>query len=91
MSLNGHDLGIAFTRYGIDSQNSTWTYCHRNIATVIHLPSSAISSTQTYTITFAAGSAGTNTDGVKGAVARARLAKDELDLVRRCSSSRLPI
>ena len=45
-------------------------------------PPSSVSSTQSYTITFAAGSAGTNTDGVKGAVARARLAKDELDLVR---------
>jgi len=39
VSLNGHDLGIVFTRYGIDSQSSTWTYCHQNIATVIHLVS----------------------------------------------------
>ena len=49
---------------------------------MIHLPPSSISTAQSYTITFAAGSSKVNTDGIKGAVARGRLAKAELDLVR---------
>merc|ERR1712000_748816 len=80
-SLNGHDLGITYTRYDVESTSSTWTYCHKNIATVIHLPPSSISATQSYSITFATGSSKVVTDGIKGAVARGRLAKAELDLV----------
>ena len=34
IALNGHDLGVTYTRYNIESTSSTWTFCHEEIATV---------------------------------------------------------
>jgi alpha-glucosidase (family GH31 glycosyl hydrolase) len=80
ISLNGKDMGMQYARYS--SNVNTWTYCHKEIATVIRLPSSSIAQTQTYDILFEEGTSQLDLSGVRGMTKRGSKAKAELDLVR---------
>ena len=80
ISLNGKDMGIQYSRYGNDL--NTWTYCRKEIATIVRLPSSSIAQTQTYAIQFVQGTNHLDTSNLKGMNTRGSKAKAALDLIR---------
>lgn len=85
IELNGKDIGIQYQRFINRRSPNTggiWTYCHKEIATIIVLPPSSIAQAQSYTIYFEKGSSNLTMNGIKGAVARGALAKAELDIAR---------